>query len=71
MKTTIYMLALISTVVGLYACGGGKSGSDNTTQVTSKVYAMTVTDINLVRTVGRQRVPVGPLPATGAEITVQ
>jgi len=71
-KTFIYILALISTVVGLHACGGGGSGSDDTTPVTtSKVYSMSLTDIHLVRTVGRQRVPVGPLPATGAEITVQ
>ena len=67
MKTFIYILALVSTVIGLHACGGGGSGSDDTTQV----YSLTVTDIHLVRTAGRQRVAVGPLPAAGAEITVQ
>ena len=41
------------------------------TVTASTVYSISVTDINLVRTVGRQRVTVGPLPATGAEITVQ
>jgi hypothetical protein len=71
-KTSIYILALISSVIGLHACGGGGSGSGDTTQGTaSKVYSVTVTDIHLVRTAGRQRVPVGPLPVAGAEITVQ
>ncbi len=71
-KTFIFILALISTLIGLHACGGGGSGSDDTTPVTtSKVYSLTLTDIHLVRSAGRQRVPVGPLPAVGAEITVQ
>ena len=72
LKTTFTVLALILIVVGLHACGGGGSGSgDNQQSETPQVYSLTLTDIGIVRTAGRQPVPVGPLPAGGAQVTVE
>jgi uncharacterized lipoprotein YehR (DUF1307 family) len=70
-KTIFFTLVLMSMVLGLHACGGHKSGSDDTEQESSKIYSLTVTDINIVRTAGQQKVPVGPLPVNGAQITVK
>jgi hypothetical protein len=71
MKSTIFVFALISIAFGLHACGGSGSSSGDSPQESGKVYSLTVTDVNLVRTAGRQPVPVGPLPASGAEITIK
>lgn len=71
-KSIGYLLALLLIGFVAQGCGsGGGSGSDDTVQTASRVYSVSVIDIDINRTAGGQKVGVGPLPANGASIRVR
>ena len=67
MKVIIYILALLMSVFSFQGCSGGGSDSANTPQI----YTVSVTDIEIVRTVDKQSMFIDGLPVSGAEITVE
>ena len=72
MKTIGNVLILASFILYLSGCGGGGSeGSGNAETDSPQTYSLIVTDINIVRTFGKQPVAVNDLPASGAVITVE
>ena len=72
MKTIGNVLILASFILYLSGCGGGGSGGSGNAETDSpQTYSLIVTDINMVRTFGKQSVAVNDLPASGAVITVE
>lgn len=66
MKVIINTLAILVYGVALQACSGGGSDPANT----PKVYTVSVTNIDVVRTVDQQSLVIEGLPAIGAQLTV-
>ena len=67
MRTALFILTFVISVVMFAGCGGGGSGDSNPAQT----YTASLTDMQISRTADQQPVTVNSLPAQGASISVR